>query len=167
MNARIARAMYARVACVEEKFWGRVHKGAAEGCWEFSGATNPAGYGLFLMQAPEKPGPWKNTQLIASRVAWMLANRAEVPAGMFVLHSCDNPPCCNPAHLRVGTHQDNMDDKATRLRTNRAKLTPSGVAAIRRRRVGGATLAALSAEFGVSLTTIHRVCTGDGWRHVA
>jgi hypothetical protein len=53
----------------------------------------------------------------AHRVAWTLAN-GPIPAGMHVLHTCDNPPCCNPGHLWLGTQADNMADMARKGRTS-------------------------------------------------
>lgn len=73
-------------------------------CWEWSGQRNREGYGStprvqgFRGQAPH-------------RVAWMLANDAiAIPDGRMICHHCDNPPCCNPAHLYCGTGSDNAKD---------------------------------------------------------
>lgn len=62
------------------------------------------------------------------RAAWMIANNQPIPPGMHVLHSCDNPPCINPSHLRLGTAADNMADKSKRGRSaisleTRAKIS--------------------------------------------
>ena len=53
--------------------------------------------------------------LRAHRMAYEVA-KGDIPEGMHILHSCDNPKCCNPAHLRPGTHQENMDDMQARGR---------------------------------------------------
>lgn len=68
------------------------------GCWEWNAAREKSGYGRC-----SKPGKY------AHRMAW-LAFRGEIPSGMWVLHSCDNPPCCNPDHLWLGTPADNVHD---------------------------------------------------------
>jgi hypothetical protein len=58
------------------------------------------------------------------RVAWEDANGQEVPAGLFVRHTCDNPPCCNPAHLLIGTPADNVRDAVERGRVARGFRLP-------------------------------------------
>lgn len=52
----------------------------------------------------------------AHRVAYEIAN-GPIPDDLWVLHSCDNPPCCNPSHLRVGTYKDNVRDRVERDRS--------------------------------------------------
>lgn len=74
-------------------------------CWNWRGST-AKGYGQIKAEG---------RVMRAHRLAFELV-KGEVPEGLFVLHSCDNPLCCNPKHLRVGTHQDNMDDKTARGR---------------------------------------------------
>ncbi len=90
---------------VEERFWVKVDKNGPEGCWVWTKATNDLGYGWFSFNRQPH---------LAHRIAWMLTH-GEMPNGL-VLHSCDNPPCVNPNHLRVGTDQDNSDDKVARNR---------------------------------------------------
>ena len=57
------------------------------------------------------------------RLAWELHNAEPIPEGMYVLHACDTPGCCNPNHLRIGTAADNANDRESRGRGNR---TPRG-----------------------------------------
>lgn len=76
------------------------------GCHEFVGATNPDGYGNFWDEGICKK---------AHRFAWE-AFFGPIPEGKKVLHDCDNPPCCNPWHLYLGTDADNSRDKVERGR---------------------------------------------------
>ena len=76
------------------------------GCWLWLGAVDAAGYGDFW---------FGGTNVGAHRVAWTLF-MGEIPAGRFVCHHCDRPPCVNPAHLFVGTHGDNMRDASQKGR---------------------------------------------------
>ena len=84
---------------IDQKLWDRCEK-VENGCWEWSGSRNPAGYGTI--------GVHRSSRL-AHRVAWEETN-GPIPDGLFVLHSCDNPCCINPAHLWIGNHDDNMKD---------------------------------------------------------
>lgn len=88
--------------CSDEcRLWAFVKKGAESECWPYAGCKSPRmGYGLSHRKGKTTP---------AHRIAYEAAH-GEIPAGMFVCHKCDNPPCCNPAHLFLGTPQDNVDD---------------------------------------------------------
>lgn len=108
------------------------------------------------------------------RLAWQLAN-GPIPIGMFVCHHCDNPPCCNPEHLFLGTALDNNRDRHEKGRSvirvgmdlGIAKLTDAQVIEIRARYAhGGQTHRALADEFGVTRTTIGRIVSRAAWRHL-
>ena len=82
-------------------FWNRVDLTAGGvACWPWRGRRLRSGYGRLVL---------RGRQIAAHRIAYELSN-GPVPTGLLVCHSCDNPPCCNPLHLWIGTHQDNMDD---------------------------------------------------------
>ena len=83
----------------------RVHE--SSGCWEWTGHRDRKGYG----------SAWDGeTMTRAHRVAYLVFV-GEIPGGLFVLHRCDNPPCCNPEHLFLGTHLDNMEDMRNKGRS--------------------------------------------------
>lgn len=94
----------------EERLWAKVDR-SASGCWEWTGKSRSAfGYGLIRLSKAE------GGKLIgAHRLAWELTN-GPIPEGLCVLHSCDNPPCCRPDHLHLGTKADNMREKVERGR---------------------------------------------------
>ena len=91
-------------------FFARVDKRGPDECWPWTGAINRQGYGKVSSH-----GRW----LRAPRVAWYLAHGEQPPA--FVCHSCDNPLCCNPAHLWIGTSLDNNRDAVAKGRNIAAK----------------------------------------------
>ena len=86
-----------------DRFWDKVDKSGR--CWEWLAAKNSSGYGRLNNNGRNH---------LAHRVAWILTN-GPIPEGdhygtICVLHHCDNPPCVNPAHLFLGTIQDNVND---------------------------------------------------------
>lgn len=89
-------------------FWQKVTRSEHE-CWPWSGATHDKGYGNIGID-----GRTTTTH----RLAYTLAV-GPIPPGMHVLHRCDNPPCCNPAHLFIGTNRDNHADKVAKERQAR------------------------------------------------
>jgi hypothetical protein len=88
------------------RFWLKVRRSTRPGsCWEWQGAL-AAGYGRYKL---------KGRVVGAHRYAWEWVN-GPVPSGLVVRHKCDNPKCCNPDHLDVGTYRDNVSDMVERGR---------------------------------------------------
>ena len=150
-----------------ENFWNKVDK--TDSCWNWTGATNgrPSGgvaYGLFKI-----PKTRKNTT--AHRMAYKLT-KGEIPDGVFVCHTCDNPLCVNPDHLFLGTPADNvadMDAKGRRKcapqkheQNGRAKLDSRAVALLRRLYpvFSGKKLSKI---FGIGKTQTYRIINGEQW----
>lgn len=142
-------------------------KKATSGCIEWQGRKTEGGYGSM-----ETMGE-KTTHRIAFKLFV-----SPIPEGLCVLHSCDNPPCVNPAHLFLGTHADNNKDRAKKGRSAdtrgeghpRAKLTEADVIAIRkayrkRSRTGG-SCRDLAKRYSVNLSTIHYIITRKNWSHI-
>lgn len=147
---------------------------APEGdCLVFTGTKTEQGYGRINVAGK---------QVGAHRVAWELVH-GPVPAGLCVLHRCDNPPCCRVEHLFLGTVATNNADRATKGRSKGtfpagnahpakqragerhwcARLSDEAVAAIRRERAAGESTTSLGARFGVHPATISRIARGV-WR---
>lgn len=121
-------------------------------CHLWTGAKHPFGYG----QAATK---------LAHRLTWENTN-GPIPKGLCVLHKCDNPPCCNPEHLFLGTKGDNARDCAAKERSSTRKLTGPQVLEIRARRANGETGIVLARAFGVSEKNIGHIVHRETWKHL-
>lgn len=144
-----------------DHFWSKVDRRGDDECWEWTGPYHRNGYGKFHHAPTARNDDWH----LAHRLALELTLGRKFSADEFVLHACDNPPCCNPKHLRLGTAADNVKDRERRGRSPRgerhymAKLTDAQVDEIRRRyMVDGPS--ALAQEFGTSRSHIWRLGTG-------
>jgi hypothetical protein len=149
---------------LDVRLWSQVVVTDA-GCWEWTGARSRRGYGSIGLGIGARV-------IRAHRAAWLLAHIV-IPDGMQVLHSCDNPPCVNPSHLFLGTHQDNMDDKVRKGRQSRGAyhghatvLTAADVPRIRGERAAGRTLRAIARDLGVAHNTVRNVLTDESWKHI-
>lgn len=134
-------------------FWNQLDRSGD--CWIWTRA-NIQGYGVLVVD---------RKRYRAHRYAYELTYGA-IPDGLHVCHHCDNPPCCNPAHLFVGTRADNMADMVRKGRQSRpwAKLRPEDIPLIRS---DDRTSAAIARDFGVSPSAIDMVKWRKTWRSVA
>ena len=149
-----------------DRFWSRVDMSGGPGaCWPWTLSCYTAGYGQVW---------WEGRHRGAHVVAFAITT-GSLPAN-HVLHRCDNPPCCNPAHLFEGTHDDNMADmvqkgrqhnelKVSRGSANgRAVLDEDRVRELRELAAQGAGHANLARQFGISDTHVRRVVRKVAWR---
>ncbi len=148
--------------------------GGPDACWLWTRTRDDRGYGRIYT-------PTRQRSERAHRIAYELAH-GPITDGMSVCHHCDNPPCCNPAHLFLGTHSDNMRDMVAKGRDSArtkpercprgechgsAKLTETKVREIRRRyAAGGVSQSALASEYGVTQWSICMVTRGRSWAHI-
>lgn len=143
-----------------ERFWGKVDRGWPSRCWEWQGRRDASGYGHFSDDGLK----WR-----AHRAAWVLTY-GPIPEGLCVCHHCDNPACCNPDHLFLGTHTDNIADAAHKGRMNRgernpnSKLTEEDVLDIHLMEATGKwSRKGLAEKYGVSQGTISKILSGELW----
>jgi len=98
---------------LEERFWSKVK--VQDGCWAWTGAKTQ-GYGALNL------GPRGAGSIRAHRLSYIL-HKGEIPAGMLVLHQCDNPECTNPDHLMIGDYAENMRHVSERKRNPHSQKT--------------------------------------------
>ena len=143
---------------------------AESGCIEWVGHRHRGGHGM-IMVGSKREGTKR--MAYTHRVAWELAH-GPIPVGMCVCHRCDNPPCCNPDHLFLGSQADNVADMIAKGRNRsksprgednkRAIVTEQQVREIRfRYACGHVTLDALGNEFGMTRSGIWRIVKRKSW----
>lgn len=150
-----------REPTLEKRFWDKVDRRGPDDCWEWQASVRGFGYGQFWLSG---------THVAAHRVAYEL-EVGEIPAGLVVRHRCDNPKCCNPAHLELGTHKQNSADMVERGRQNSpvgerhgsCKLTEQQVLEIR---ASNEPQHVLAARYGVTQTRISAIRRGTNWSHL-
>ena len=157
-----------------KRFWRRVnkdgpipqHRQELGKCWLWDSGRNAAGYGFLRMGADHMP------HILAHRASWVLHN-GTIPEGKFVLHHCDNPPCCNPRHLFLGGHLENARDKMSKGRAvnlkaeehGMAKLTWEQVRAIRATySTGQSSYRKLAKQYGMAISVIGGILKGHNWK---
>lgn len=163
------------------RFWSKVDRsGGLDACHPWMGWRSSRGYGRISVGG---------RMWLAHRLAYILA-AGPIPRGKpHVCHSCDNPSCCNPAHLWPGTDADNVADRDRKGRGCRgdlhptrtkpesyadrdqrgekngnARLTEAQVRDVRARHDAGESARGLARVYGVSKTQIRRIVTGESWQ---
>jgi len=133
-------------------------------CWIWNGARKPSGYGNFYV----------NRKYMSAHRASYTFHFGEIPEGKVVMHSCDNPSCVNPNHLRAGSHKENVRDMINKGRadgvprgseyTPCCKLTWVKVREIRLKLSKGIKQSILAKEYEVSAAAISCINMGATWR---
>lgn len=152
-----------RYVPLETRFWGRVDKRGEDDCWNWTGCVS-RGYGIIHA--------WGKYQRVP-RVSYQMF-KGEIPDGMFVCHTCDNPLCINPKHLFVGTPKDNMQDMIRKGRkvicpgesNGVAKLTSEEAIKIYLLKDSGMSQIEVGKMFGVGFRTISEIWLQHQWKTV-
>lgn len=137
-----------------------------DSCWPWTGQQDKDGYGYTLREADGK-----RTRIRIHRRSFEI-HHGEIPSGLVVCHTCDNPPCARPEHLFIGTNDDNRADAVAKRRhafgerNGRAFITERDVLLIRAARSEGVKLQILAKHFNVAESTISAIATGRIWTHL-
>lgn len=160
-------ARRAELEDVVSRFWSKVEKRGEDECWGWNAQKRWDGYGRFVTKYRPQ---W------AHRFSWELHNGRKIVKGEHVLHSCDNPACTNPKHLRLGTHAENMAEMKAKGRNPKGealkinKITEAQARDILARkpaklRQRGYTKA-IATEYGLHVGAINAIWRGDAWSHI-
>ena len=167
------------------RFWSKVMVAGEQECWPWiAKAQSAAGYGVLKVR--------EHGNIVASRIACYLGNGSPPSPTSFSLHSCDNPSCCNPKHLRWGTPKDNVADALSRERhvappdthrnaewnAKRLAAMPKGEALwnnsmteaeareVFRLHMANHNVSQIAAAVGKPKHVIADICRGRSWRHL-
>ena len=136
-----------------DRFWSKVCKVSPDECWEWVSGTRGK-YGEF----------WMNKKNVLPHRVSYLINKGHIPTGKLVMHTCDNPRCVNPAHLKLGTRKDNVEDMVIKGRgpgASKRKITWNDVCEIRRLYATGIpSQKTLGKMFLMHQSKISRIITG-------
>jgi len=158
---------------VANRFWSKVQIAPPNECWEWMAGLKDNRvfrnrYGAFRVNS--------HINIRSHQVAYIFANQCDIPDGMVVCHTCDNPKCCNPSHLWLGTNTDNMRDAAlkSRLKIPNNSGEKHGMSMLLEDDVRKIKFAPqywgigrdLALRFGVSPQTVAMIRSGKRWSHV-
>ena len=154
-----------------DRFWSKVDIKSEDECWNWTACKINTGYGQFGI----------NYKIYkAHRISWIIHN-CDIPEGLLICHTCDNPSCCNPKHLFLGTAKDNTQDMIkkgryytgnhkglnTGIKNGNTKLTEEQVLEIRQKYIPWEyTQKMLADEYGVGITIISYIINNKSWKHI-
>jgi hypothetical protein len=146
----------ATLAAKVTEFWSNVTVGKSDECWPWTGYLEKDGYGQFYFEGRMRP---------AHELAVTFTTGERRAPGLDTCHSCNNPPCCNPADLRFDTRKGNVADMlaAGTHYAHVGKLDRDAVQLIRERYSAGAKQATLAADYGVTNGLISQIVRGLRW----
>lgn len=153
--------MSAYTAHDKHRFWSKVIKGAPDACWPWVGSVTPKGYGQIY---------WEKRYQGAHRVALYIAVGHPPKNSPYAMHSCDNPNCCNPKHLRWGSPQDNQRDCVIKRRKNARniprKISLKRAAHIKYLICEGYALRRIAITFAITTDMLRLIRRGKTWRDI-
>lgn len=161
--------MVGKRAPTAERFLDKFAQGNSDECWNWQANTNGSGYGLLWSLEDKR-------KVLAHRYSLTYFTGIKLRPNQLVLHSCDNPACVNPAHLRAGSHKDNVADMDARGRrvvvalkgdgNPGSTLKPSEVASLLRDYIAGVPRKDIAAKYRISEYSVSDYTDGKSWTHL-
>ncbi len=152
---------------ISDKLGSKIDRsGGPDACWPWTGYVNKCGYGVTCRTG--------NKTVLVHRATFEKAH-GPIPEGLCVCHRCDNPPCQNLAHLFLGTHKENMEDRERKGRGNRAKGEKAGNSKLTEREViqirslyetGKWNYCSLGRKFNTGRVNIRFIVKRRTWKHI-
>ncbi len=142
--------------------WDHIDRQTADGCWNWTAATSKSGHGIATIGG---------RRCYVHRYLFGIFN-GPIPPGKVVRHRCDNPACCNPAHLILGTPAQNVADRCARGRSargesnGRSRLSADQVIELYTRWHAGEGSTSLATEYGITDRAVRLIIHGRNWRHL-
>ena len=154
-----------------EVLWSKVDKKGEDECWPWLGVKNKNGYGRTTINEYQYYAHRVIFNLVNPGMITLQAPKSSDETG-FIMHTCDNPSCCNPKHLKVCTHAENMADKAKKGRCPdykggkgpRCKLTMVQAKEARELKKNGMSTRDLAKQFGISLPSMKTLLAGKSYK---
>jgi hypothetical protein len=148
----------------QERFLRKIKFAGPDDCWEWAASHLKDGYGYFRLNGKTAS---------AHRLSYQIFH-GEIHPRHYVCHRCDNPGCCNPAHLFAATSKQNALDREAKGRGHdrrgesqgQAKLTSSNVVEMRNKFSTGVSRAKLAVEYGVTWCTVDKAVKRESWSHI-
>lgn len=162
MKKRSPRSDIGKTRDWPARFWKNVDRRGDSDCWEWAGSRHYKGYGQV---------GYSGKMLKAHRVSYELATGRRPPDELVVMHTCDNPPCVNPSHLRLGTYSDNALDMFAKGRAVRARgeghhNAKLSAELVRKIRADNRPQRTIASECGISQPLVGMVKRREIWKHV-
>lgn len=140
---------------LEDRFWTKVEILSPDDCWEWKACKNRGGYGRISLPHKFK----KCDSMLSHRTAWIISN-GEIPKGMKILHKCDNPSCCNPNHLFLGTQYDNVQDMVRKGRVQHRLSDEQVLEIVHKYSLGDILQKDLAKEYGIHTDYVSSLVCG-------
>ena len=160
LSCSITNRNYKLKSSAVDIFWSNIQKSIDTECWIYTKCISTTGYGRIQIN---------RKFVFAHRFSYQL-HFGDIPDGMFICHHCDNPPCCNPSHLFLGTSSDNSNDMAAKFRNDKGeehwnnKLNQTQVLEIKSLLKNGESVSNIANTYNVHVNTIYDIRNNRIWK---